>query len=309
MPPLFDLARLATVHLVPPTPFTADGHAVVPEKLGAFVNAMVDAGIRVFLPAAGTGEFHSLSAAEVVACVRATCQAVGSGCMVLAPVGLGVAHAIEIGREAAQVGADALLLMPPVHPSLSDAGFGDYFEAIAAAVPLPLLTYKKGPVPSDALLTRLAAEGRLVGVKYAVNDLDAFARFADQVRSRLGLFCGTAERYAPFFMLAGATGYTSGAGNLCPRLSLAMHAALTGRRYNEAMRLLSILRPIEDYRARDGDSYSISAIKHALQVCGWDFGPVRPPQRCLTPEEQADVCRLLEPIRAAEAVLSRGETV
>ena len=72
MPPPFDLARLATVHLVPPTPFTADGREVVPDKLGAFVKAMVDAGMRVFLPAAGTGEFHSLSATEVVACVRTT---------------------------------------------------------------------------------------------------------------------------------------------------------------------------------------------------------------------------------------------
>src|SRR5690242_13410233 len=109
---------------------------------------------------------------------------------------------------------------------------------------------------------------------------------------RLGLYGGTAERHAPFFMLAGATGYTSGAANLCPRLSLAMHAALAGQRYEEAMHLLSILRPIEDYRARDADSYSISALKYALQVCGWDFGPVRPPQRRLTPEEEAAVRRL-----------------
>src|SRR5437764_14768838 len=193
----FDLSRLDTVQLVPPTPFTADGSAIVPERLSDFVRSVVSAGMRVFLPAAGTGEFHSLSAAEVVACVRATREAAGRDGVVLAPVGFGPAHAVEIGRQAAGAGADALLLMPPVHPSLSDAGFRDYFEAIAAAVPLSLLTYKKGSVPSDALLTSLATEGRLVGVKYAVNDLDAFACFADRVRSRLGLYCGTAERYAP----------------------------------------------------------------------------------------------------------------
>src|SRR5262245_2645771 len=240
MPPPLDLSRLATVHLVPPTPFTADGRAVVPEQLGAFVRAMVDAGMRVFLPAAGTGEFHSLSAAEVATCVRATREAAGRGCVVLAPVGFGVAHAVEIGRHAVEAGADALLLMPPIHPYLSDAGFRDYFRAIAGAVPLPLLAYKKGPVPSDNLLAELAAEGRLAGVKYAVNDLDSFSRFADRVRGRLGLYCGTAERHAPFFMLAGAAGYTSGTGNLCPRLSLAMHAALAAGRHDEAMRLLSV---------------------------------------------------------------------
>ena len=301
-----DLARLATVHLVPPTPFTADGREVVPEKLGEFVRAVVAAGVRVLLPAAGTGEFHSLSAAEVVACVRATRAAAGGGCVVLAPVGLGVGHAVQVGRQAADAGADALLLMPPVHPYLSDAGFRDYFGAIAAAVPLPLLAYKKGPVPSDALLGELAAGGRLVGVKYAVNDLDAFTRFAERQRGGPGLYCGTAERYAPFFMLAGAAGYTSGAGNLCPRLTLALHAALAAGRHGEAMELLRVLRPIEDYRAREGDSYNISMIKYGMRVCGWDFGPPRPPQRRLTPEEEAEVRRLLGPILAAEAERARG---
>ena len=304
MPSAFDLSQLATVHLVPPTPFTADGREVVPEPLSAFVRAMSAAGMRVFLPAAGTGEFQSLSAAEVVTCVRTTREAAGRGGVVLAPAGFSVAHAVEIGRQAADAGADALLLMPPIHPYLSDAGFRDYFRAIAAAVSLPLLAYKKGPVPSDNLLVDLAGERRLVGVKYAVNDLDAFTRFAERVSGRLGLYCGTAERHAPFFMLAGATGYTSGTGNLCPRLSLALHAALMERRYDEAMRLLSILRPVEDYRARDGESFNISAIKYGMQVCGWDFGPVRPPQRRLTPEEEAEVRRMLEPIRAAEAELA-----
>src|SRR5262249_4195376 len=154
-----------------------------------------------------------------------------------------------------------------IHPYLSDAGFRDYFRALADAVPLPLLAYKKGLVPSDGLLAELASGGRLVGVKYAVNDLDAFLRFAEANRAGAGLYCGTAERFAPFFMLAGAAGYTSGAGNLCPRLTLALHAALAARRYDEALRLLRPLRPVEDFRARDGESYNISAIKAGVRAC------------------------------------------
>jgi 4-hydroxy-tetrahydrodipicolinate synthase len=302
MPESFDLSRLATVQLVPPTPFTPDGREVVPERLASLVRSLAADGIRVFLPAAGTGEFHSLSAAEVVACVRTARAALPRECVVVAPVGLGVDHAVALGRQGADAGADALLLMPPVHPYLSDAGFFDYFQAIAGAAPLPLLAYKKGPVPSDRLLGELGAGGRLVGVKYAVNDVDAFARFADCNRDRLGLYCGTAERFAPFFMLAGASGYTSGAGNICPRLTLALHADLAAGRYTEAMRRLRVIRPIEDYRARDGDSYNITLIKYGVKVCGRDFGPVRPPQRQLTPREEEEMRDLLEPLLAAEAV-------
>jgi 4-hydroxy-tetrahydrodipicolinate synthase len=305
MPRPFDLARLATVHLVPPTPFTADGRRVVPEVLGRFVREMVAAGVRVFIPAAGTGEFHSLSASEAVECVRVTREA-GPECAVLAPVGMALAHAVEVGRGALEAGADALLVMPPVHPYLCDAGFGDYLRAIADAVALPVLTYKRGPVPSDKLLLQLADEGRLVGVKYAVNDVDAFAKLASTAAGRLGLYCGTAERFAPFFMLAGAAGYTSGSGCVAPRLTLALHAALAANDSREARRLLQLIRPLEDARARDGDSYNITLVKFWLEECGHPFGPPRPPQRRLTDAEKSEFARLLAPIRAAEAALSRA---
>jgi 4-hydroxy-tetrahydrodipicolinate synthase len=295
-----DLTRLDTVQLVPPTPFSDDGAKIRADELGRFTESVIKAGVSVLLPAAGTGEFHSLSADEVVACVQ-TAREAAPNAVVVAPIGFGISHAVQIGRRASDIGADALLLMPPIHPYLSDSGFRDYFQAIASAVSRPILAYKKGPVPSDALLTELGKEGRLAGVKYAVNDLDAFTRFAEANRGRLGLYCGTAERFAPFFALAGATGYTSGLGNIAPKLTLAMSAALRAGNFAEAMRLLKIVRPIEDFRALSGDSYNISAIKAGMQFAGWNFGPVRPPQRRLTAEESAELRRLLEPILSTEA--------
>src|SRR4051794_23855591 len=125
----FDVARLATVQLVPLTPFSADGSMVVPEVLSAFARRSYDAGIRVFVPGAGTGEFHSLSADEVVACVEAVRSVVGDDATVIAPVGLGLSHALSIGRKSIEAGADAVLVMPPVHPYLCDPGFRDYFQA------------------------------------------------------------------------------------------------------------------------------------------------------------------------------------
>lgn len=299
-----DLDRFATVQLVPLTPFSADGGRVLADRLGPFVQQMYRAGIRVFLPAAGTGEFHSLSADEIAACVAATHQAAGADALVVGPVGLGLAFALQAGRRAIEAGADALLVMPPIHSYLSDSGVRDYFQALAAELPLPLLAYKKGPYPSDELLLELARGGQLAGIKYAVNDVDALSRFAAALDPRVGLYCGTAERFAPFFAQAGVRGYTSGAGNICPRLTLAMHAALAKGDQPEAMRLLKVIRPIEDYRARSADSYNISMLKFALKVAGHDFGPVRSPLRRLTAQEEAEVRAIVEPILAAEAKLA-----
>ncbi len=298
----FDRNRLDTVQLVPPTPFSPDGREVVVERLAALVRDLAEAGIRVFLPAAGTGEFHSLSVDEVVQCVRATRSAVGDSSTVIAPIGFSVEQAVATGKRALDAGADALLLMPVVHPYVCDEGYRDYFLTIADRLGAPLLTYKRGPAPSDKLLLELARAGKLCGVKYAVNDLDTFARFAAAAPSagNLGLYCGTAERWAPYFMLAGATGYTSGSGCVAPRTTLALHRSLAARQFDEAFRLLAVLRPLEDFRAKDADSFNISALKYAVSLRGVDFGPCRPPQRQLSAEDQAAIRRIVETLLAVE---------
>src|SRR6185503_7499633 len=97
----------------------------------------------------------------------------------------------------------------------------------------PTLVYKKSPIPGDDLLLDLAADPRVVGVKYAENNMHDFRKVVIADRGRIEWLCGSAERFAPYYMLAGATGYTTGAGNLCPNLTLAMHTAFAAGEYAE----------------------------------------------------------------------------
>lgn len=295
--------QLTSVQLVPLTPFTPDGRQIMSDVLAEFIESMVQAGMRTLIPAAGTGEFHSLSSEEILQCVRIARETAGTRAQVVAPVGFTLEQSVHLGRRAADLGADALLLMPPIHPYLCDDGFRDYLSALARDVSLPLLCYKKGPVPSDKLLVELGNAGHLAGVKYAVNDLDAFTRFAERRGNDLLLYCGTAERFAPFFTLAGAKGYTTGAGNLCARLTLALGEALDRADFAEAMRLLRILRPIEDFRAEEGDSFNISLLKFGLSLRGWEFGPPRPPQRQLSARDRERIAAALQPVLEAEKQL------
>src|SRR5262245_32201456 len=118
MPHALDAARLNTVQLVPLTPMSADGKRIQSDVMTAFIRDLAKAGIRVFLPAAGTGEFHSLSAEEVVQCVMAAREGAGPEATIIAPVGFGLGHALAIGKRAVEAGADGFLVMPPVHPYL-----------------------------------------------------------------------------------------------------------------------------------------------------------------------------------------------
>ncbi|MEX0713401.1 MAG: dihydrodipicolinate synthase family protein [Pirellulales bacterium] len=296
-----DPQRLRTVHLVPLTALSADGRLNL-DAQARHTAAMAAAGVRVFLPAAGTGEFHSLTADEILAIVRTTREA-AAGALVFAPVGGPIGQALDVGGRALAAGADGLLFMPFQHPYLSDEGARDYYLAVLDRLAAPSMIYKTAPIPSNDVLCELASDPRVIAVKYAVNSLHEF-RGAVRRGGACEWLCGSAERFAPYFMLAGASGYTSGAANLCPRISLAMHAAFAERRTDEGFRLQQLLLPIEEFRARDGDSYGISMLKHALACTGTPVGPPRPPQRQLTRGEQAQIEALLPPILEAEAALA-----
>jgi 4-hydroxy-tetrahydrodipicolinate synthase len=300
----FDPRRLRTVHLVPLTAFDGDGR-VNTALQSRHVAEMAAAGVRVFLPSAGTSEFHNLTMEENLTSVRLTREQAPDA-VVFAAVGGPIGTAVTLAERAANAGADAILFMPLTHPYLSDAGVLDYVSEVLKHTSLPAVLYKNAPIPSDRLLLKLLDNPRIIGFKYAVNDLAAFQDALDAAAGRGAWICGSAERFAPYYMLAGSPGYTTGAGNLCPRLTLAMHAAIARGDWSEGMRLQRLILPIEACRARDGSSYNISMLKYAMTRVGKDFGPPRPPQRRLTPDDCREVDRLLEPILAAERELQPG---
>lgn len=299
-----DRSRLRGVHLVPLTAFDERGkiNFALQEK---HIARLSQAGVRIFMPAAGTGEFHSLSADEIVDVVKLTRNVAGSDALIFAPVGIQAQHAIDVGKRSLAAGADGVMFMPLLHPYLCDAGAKDYYTQILEPLRCPALIYKRGAVPSDKLLLDLADTPYVVGIKYAENQMHEFRKTVLADRGRIEWLCGTAERFAPYYMLAGATGFTSGAGNLCPHLALALHAALAGGEYAEAMRYQQAILPIEEYRERAGESYNISLLKTAMQLLlGENFGAPRAPQRQIAASEHAEIIRLLEPVLEAERELS-----
>jgi 4-hydroxy-tetrahydrodipicolinate synthase len=295
----FNLASVRTVHLVPLTAYNQDG-SVNASLQAEHTQRMYAAGIRCYLPAAGTSEFHSLSGDEIVEIVRITVEASGSDAVVFAPVGFQVGYAIDVGQRCLQAGASGIMFMPFGHPYLSDSGAKDYYNQVIDALQAPTLIYKKAPLPSNELLLEMAKNPHVIGVKYAWNQMHEFRTTVAADTQGIEWLCGSAERFSPYYMLAGSNGYTTGAGNVCPHLTLAKHAAFMAGAYQEGMDLQAQLLPIEDYRARAGDSYNISMLKHAMKTFGQDFGPARAPQRQLTSNEEAEIDALLGPVLQAE---------
>ncbi len=299
--------QLQTVHIVPLTAFDPNDQ-INTEVQAAHTAKLYEAGMRVFLPGAGTSEFHSLHPEEIVELVKITREVTGPDALIFAPIGYQVGIASQTAVDSMKAGATGIMFMPFSHPYMSDHGAEEYYLSVMDAADCPTLYYKKSEIPSDDLLLKLASDERSIGVKYSVNQMHQFRTTVAADQHGMEWICGSAERFAPYYMLAGSGGFTSGAGNICPYLSLAMHAAFAAGDYAEGMRIQSLILPIEDYRARAGDSFNISMLKYAIKLKGADFGPPRPPQRTLTSEQEAEIRQLIEPVLEAEEALAQQKS-
>src|SRR6187401_2272676 len=80
------LDRVRSPQLIPMTAYDKSGVLNL-APMRTLTQRVFDAGIRVFIPGAGSAEFQSLSAEEILAMVELTKEIVGDEWVVLCPVG------------------------------------------------------------------------------------------------------------------------------------------------------------------------------------------------------------------------------
>jgi 4-hydroxy-tetrahydrodipicolinate synthase len=292
---------LATVVVIPVTPMRPDGSI----EWGTYtdlIRRVVDAGITVITANGNTGEFYALTTAEAR---QATEQAVrgahsetgiGGHADVLVGVGQDVATAIDAAQHAEQAGAQMIMIHQPVHPYQSAAGWVDYHQAIADAVPdLGVVLYVRSEQVTGAQIAELGTRSpNVIGIKYGVRDAARFGAVArDAGLDRFTWLAGLAEPYAPGYWAYGARGFTSGLANVSPSLSLSLLGALRDGDAGGAMDTWELIRPFEDLRAASASADNVSVVKEALAQVGLCGRDVRPPSRVLPKEARDAVTDIL----------------
>lgn len=292
MDPIALRDRFADVVVTTITPFDAEGRVDLDavERQAVF---LVEHGIQVLVPGGNTGEFSSMDPAEVHTVVRRTVEAVGDRCTVVAGVGWSSPVASDLAERAAEAGAHAVMVHHPTHTYIHPDGIAAYYERIVEAVDIGVVLYKRGAELDDQVIVELSAHERVVGVKYAVNDCNSFANLVSAVGDRATCLCGTAERWAPFFALAGARGFTSGLANVRPGLPLAMHEHLVRGDLQGAMRLRSDALAFEELRQRHHSGNNVPVVKEAMQLLGRDTGVLRDPLVPLSQEDRDELRAIL----------------
>ena len=228
------------------TPFS--GGRVAEDTFAEFVEWQIAEGSNALVPCGTTGESATLSRDEHREVIAHAVGVAKGRVPVIAGCGsYSTAAAIEMVRAAADVGADAVLVVVPYYNKPSQAGLAAHFTSIAEASPLPIVVYN---VPSRTVadisvetLAEVAKHPKIVAVKDATGNL---ARVSGQ-----RLACGTDfvqlsgnDDMALGFNAMGGVGCISVTANVAPKLCSDFQRAMREGRWEDAVDLQDRLYPL-----------------------------------------------------------------
>jgi 5-dehydro-4-deoxyglucarate dehydratase len=288
-------SRLPGVIAFPVTPFNADLSLDLP-GLRKNIRALMSHPVSAVVAAGGTGEMYSLSPSEHLAVVKAITEEVAGRVPVVCGTGFNRQLGIELAVQSAAVGANAILALPPYYPSADDLGLVDYYAAIGAATPLPLLVYSRDWVnPTAAWVEHLAQRvPTLFAWKDGQGDIRRFQQIIKHVGDRLYWIGGVGDDCVTGYYSIGIRTYTSSIATFAPKLSLQLHELASASSFNDLACLMrEYVIPLYALRSRR-KGYEVTVMKEIMNQLGMAAGPVRPPLPQLRPEENAEIARLIE---------------
>jgi 4-hydroxy-tetrahydrodipicolinate synthase len=163
------------------------------------------------------GEANRMGDREREAIVRTTVDAVGGRMAVI----VGISHpgtraTIDLGRMAADLGADALMVTPSAEPAPNDARVAEYFGRVCAGVRLPVVLQdhpaSTGVHMGVPLISRIVADNPQIGCikAEAVPSAPKIAALKAALSRPVPMLTGLGALYGQFDLEQGSSGYNTG---------------------------------------------------------------------------------------------------
>jgi 4-hydroxy-tetrahydrodipicolinate synthase len=252
------------------TPFS--GNCVAEDSLREFVEWQIAEGSDALVPCGTTGEVATLSADEHRHVIATVVEVAKGRVPVIAGTGTNSTEAsIERTRAAADLGADAALIVVPYYNKPSQAGLAGHFIAIAEASPIPLVVYN---VPSRTVadisvetLALVSKHPKIVAVKDATGQLERVSAQRLQCAEDFVQLSGNDDMALGFNAMGGA-GCISVTANVAPRLCSDFQKAMREKCWDDALKLQDRLFPLHKALFTDASpaptKYALSRIKNSF---------------------------------------------
>ena len=273
------------------TPFSMDGNLDV----DGFVDQLTwlsGRGLTGVVALGSTGEAPFLERGERREIITAAADNREEGTLLLAGTGVeSTRHTIGLASDAAEAGADALLVVNPsfYRSAMTPGVLLDHYTAVADSSPLPVVLYtipqNTGLALSHDLVEELSRHPNIVGLKESGGDLRDLLLHLERTPPGFSVITGAAT-IAGHAAAAGASAAILAMANVVPELCVELFGA--GRdgaldEMNDLQARLSFLT-----RSVQG-RFGIAGMKVAVELLGGMGGLPRAPLKPVTDEERSTI--------------------
>ncbi|GAA0675443.1 dihydrodipicolinate synthase family protein [Natronoarchaeum mannanilyticum] len=275
-------------------------HGVVPPMITAFdedesideaatanhARFLVDRGVHGVFALGTNGEFPLLTAEERDRVVEVVVDEVGDEVPVLAGVGAeSTRETIERAHAAEMAGADGLVVVVPYYFPVDDDGLVEHYRRVADAVDTPVYAYTfpdmTGNEISPAALDRIAEIEGIAGLKDTSEDVVQMERCLRE-HPEFTYLVG-ANRLAHAGLSLGCDGAVLSVANAFPEIAVELYEAARAGDDERARELQGDLSDLLDAMQQGP---FLAGVKAALDLRGFDVGPMRSPLRSFSDDQK-----------------------
>lgn len=248
------------------------------DTFGKLIEYQIENGTDAIIACGSTGEPATMTDQEHIDCIEFAVKKVNKRVPVIAGAGSNdTQYALDLSKEAKQLGCDALLHVTPYYNKCSQRGLVAHFEKIAAATDLPVILYN---VPSRTgvdiaidTYKELSKNENIVAVKEACGNISHIAQIFEACGDDLAVYSGNDDQTVPILSLGGI-GVISVTSNIMPRQMHDICNLFFDGKVKESAQLQLKLLPLMNSLFIDVNPIPI---KEAMNILGLNVGECRLP--------------------------------
>lgn len=276
------------------TPFNED-ESINYDKLDQLLDYHCSHGTDSIIICGTTGESATLTEEEHIECVKFAIDRVKGRIPVIAGTGSNCTRtAIDMSKEAADYGADGLLLVTPYYNKATQEGLIAHYTSVAKEAKAPIIMYsvasRTGCNIEPATAARLVKNvDNIVGIKEASGNISQVAKIMELTDGNVDLYSGNDDQIVPLLALGGK-GVISVLSNVAPQethdiCERFFQGDIEGSRSLQ----LKALPLVEQLFCE----VNPIPVKRAVTLMGYDCGPLRMPLTQITAEHEKSLIKAM----------------
>lgn len=274
--------------IIPPVPtFINEDYSLDKKGMGAVVDSLISQGVHGLFFLGTGGEFAHLSMKERKEIAEFAVSFTGGRVPVLIGTGTTSTRAtLELNAHAAEIGADAAVVINPYYFNFSDEHLFGHFDTVISQSKIPVVLYNFPGLTGQSIPVSMIGDlarkhEHLVGIKNTVDNVSntkAILNETREVEERFSVLAGF-DDYILSGLFLGCKGAITGTGNIMPERSVALYNHFANEEFKQAMEEQQVISRLCNIYSLDTPFVGVikAAVKsQGLPVTGLTFPPLNP---------------------------------